>query len=529
MLILSLHCGAHDAGAALFRDFDLVAAVQQERVTRRKGDGGLPLAAMAEALTAAGAGPDDVDAVALAGLNGRRAGEALHARLGLPPSVPVHVSGQPRARALPALFYTTWDNGLIYAAGGGVPYSHHVLKNGRLTCLSGDRWSGDGRSGPWPRAADSLGLAYGAATRALGFRRNRHEGKLTGLAAFGTPVLADRIGGHFHVDQAGRITSDFPNAPALTAFMDEVAKGAAPADVAASIQHVLEETILESVTRLLHRHQVEYLALAGGVFANVRLNQVLCDRSGARDIFIFPAMGDAGLCIGAALDLLLDQRGPAAWLAARRPLRHVYLGRDYGDRVPGVLGGAPDVVRLDGPPAEAAAALLADGAIGALVDGRMEFGPRALGARSILASPADAQVNERINTRLDRTEFMPLAPAVLAEDAGEVFGITEANRTACRFMTITTAVKPAWRARIPAVVHADGTARPQIVDAEMAPLYAGVLRAFKRRTGLPVLINTSFNAHEEPIINTPDEALQALRDGRVDFLVTRHGVFRRKD
>ena len=171
--------------------------------------------------------------------------------------------------------------------------------------------------------------------------------------------------------------------------------------------------------------------------------------------------------------------------------------------------------------------LLTEGLVGAIYEGRMEFGPRALGARSILASPADAAVNQRMNARLNRTEFMPFAPYILQEDAATVFGVTAANRYACRFMTITTAVRDAWRERIGAVVHVDGTARPQIIEADTNPLYAGILSRFKQATGLPVLVNTSFNAHEEPIINRPEECVGALQRDRIDFVVTRQGVYRR--
>jgi carbamoyltransferase len=155
----------------------------------------------------------------------------------------------------------------------------------------------------------------------------------------------------------------------------------------------------------------------------------------------------------------------------------------------------------------------------------MEYGPRALGARSILASPADARINDILNQRLARSEFMPFAPYVLAEDAAEVFEITKVNAYAARFMTITCAVKPAWKDRIPAVVHVDGTARPQIVEDATNPLYADILRRFKAATGLPVLVNTSFNVHEEPIVNRPQECLRALLDGRVDFVVTKEAAY----
>ena len=170
-------------------------------------------------------------------------------------------------------------------------------------------------------------------------------------------------------------------------------------------------------------------------------------------------------------------------------------------------------------------ALLRAGKAGAIYTGRMEFGPRALGARSIIGSPSDHGINDSLNHRLDRSEFMPFAPFVLEEDAERVFEITDVNRYAARFMTITCGVRPEWRDRIPAVVHVDGTARPQIVREQSNPLFAAILRRFRDETGLPVLINTSFNVHEEPIVNRPEECLQALRDDRIDFVVTKRAVY----
>jgi carbamoyltransferase len=155
----------------------------------------------------------------------------------------------------------------------------------------------------------------------------------------------------------------------------------------------------------------------------------------------------------------------------------------------------------------------------------MEFGPRALGARSILASPARRTIHDTLNRRLGRSEFMPFAPVVAAEHASDVFAITPTTAYACRFMTLTTAVNPEWRSRIPAVVHLDGSARPQVITREQAPLYYDILAAFELQTTLPVLLNTSFNAHEEPIINSPAEAVSALQSGAVDFIVTSGGLY----
>jgi carbamoyltransferase len=221
----------------------------------------------------------------------------------------------------------------------------------------------------------------------------------------------------------------------------------------------------------------------------------------------------------------MERDGLPVWLGERRRLDNVYLGRDYNDAIDRCLSRADTVRRIGGDPAAVATGLICAGRAGAIYTGRMEFGPRALGARSIIASPADHGINDSLNKRLDRSEFMPFAPVVLEEDADRVFEITPVNRYAARFMTITCAVKPEWRSRIPAVVHVDGTARPQIVRDCDNPLYADILRRFRAATGLPVLVNTSFNVHEEPIVNRPEECLQALTDGRVDFVVTRQAVY----
>jgi carbamoyltransferase len=168
---------------------------------------------------------------------------------------------------------------------------------------------------------------------------------------------------------------------------------------------------------------------------------------------------------------------------------------------------------------------LVAGKVVAIYTGRTEYGPRALGSRSILASPVAREINDSINKRLDRSEFMPFAPVVLQEYAAKVFDLHEGNSYAARFMTITCAVHPPWRERIAAVVHVDGSARPQVIRERDNPLYFRVLSRFHEQTGLPVLVNTSFNVHEEPIIDTPDQAARALVDGRVDYILTRDSLY----
>ena len=215
------------------------------------------------------------------------------------------------------------------------------------------------------------------------------------------------------------------------------------------------------------------------------------------------------------------------WLDNRQPLGDVYLGRNYSDAIDRTLEKTPGVIRTGDAAVDGAVRRLAAGEIGAVYTGRMEYGPRALGARSILANPSRRDTHDQLNQRLDRSEFMPFAPVVRDERAAEVFDVTPVNARACRYMTIACGVRPEWQGRIPAVVHVDGSARPQIIARADNPTYYDVLAAFERATGLPVLVNTSFNVHEEPIVNAPAECVQALRDGRIDFVVTDHALYTR--
>jgi carbamoyltransferase len=353
----------------------------------------------------------------------------------------------------------------------------------------------------------------------------RHEGKLTGLSARGEPTLRDALAKHFRLGEDGLIASDFTSWRVMEKKILALCRGHSRENIAASMQQLTEDLIRGAVGHWLERAQSRRLGLAGGLFANVRLNRLLAETLPLDEIFVYPAMGDDGLAVGAALCYLRDRDGLPVWLKQRRRLDNLYLGRDFDAQIDACLMAESRIRRLPGDPAAVATELIEAGQAGAIYVGRMEHGPRALGARSIIANPTDPTINDRLNQRLDRSEFMPFAPYVLEEDAERVFEITPVNRYAARFMTITCAVKPEWRARIPAVVHVDHTARPQIIRDADNPLFAAILRRFRDRTGVPVLINTSFNVHEEPIVNRPEECRKALLDGRVDFVVTTQGVY----
>ena len=563
-LILSIHHGIHDSAAALFDDYQIIAAVQKERLTRIKKDGGLATESVAEVLEIGGVSAAEVDVVVftrgefprdcyktdllrrvrdwMQGRDGTRDLSTVMAKVGasdplavldvakvlaiygLPENTAVFFANHHFAHALPSLFYTDWDDALLYTADGAgdnVNYSHRVFHDGSLTTLFGDdRWLHQ------PYRIDSLARAYANVTEALGFRPLHHEGKVTGLAAFGRPVLKDAFGAHFSVGNDGLFTSDFANGSVMREAFMALCHDHSREDAAASIQAFLEELMLKSVGQLLETHKVRHLGMAGGLFANVKLNQRLAESFGLNEVFVVPPMGDEGLAIGGGLQYLLERDGMSRWLKMRYRLPNVYWGREFGAHTGRrFLDYSSKIYRLEGGAVPTAARLLSEGKAVAIVNRRMEYGPRALGARSIMASPCHREINDSINKRLDRSEFMPFAPVIAEEDARSVFDISDVNAYAARFMTITCGVKQEWRDRIPAVVHVDATARPQIIRRADNPLYYDTLAAFKAETGLPAVVNTSFNVHEEPIINTPEEAARALVDNRVDYLLTDDGVY----
>jgi len=566
MYILGIHTG-HDAGACLFADDQLLAFCKEERLNRVKNDGGFfDLQSIDEVLRIAGIERSQVDAVAFTRMkfpvscfrigavpirdvrrkllgqrrdrslgslmNRRRNLDAgafldlpkLRRHMGLRPDIALHFCNHHRAHVLSSLRYCDWtDDVLLVSCDGGgdaAYYSAYLYAGQQLHEI----WGGEETLLGQPQnGGASIGLAYAFATSACGFTPNRHEGKLTGLAAFGQPIVAAQIVALFPVDENGHIHSELADSKALHRILTEFFQGLSKEDIAASIQIATEEVVVAWLQVLLKKHPARFIAMSGGVFANVRLNQLVAALPGIDEVFIFPAMGDEGLPVGACVDYWIASQGMAR--LTRDRLRHLYYGRPYsGEDLLSTAERLRFRVERSGEHVEKTAQLLADNHIGAIYWGAMEMGPRALGARSILASPARREVNDSVNKRLQRTEFMPFAPYVLDVDAERLYEVDARNRYACRFMTITTRVKPEWLARIPAVVHVDGTARPQIIERASNPLYYDILGAFKRITGLPTLVNTSFNAHEEPIINTPEEALQALADDRIDFLVCDGGM-----
>ena len=383
----------------------------------------------------------------------------------------------------------------------------------------------------------SLGWLYSEVTRFCGFKISRHEGKITGLAAFGDYTRGWQKLQHELVVKDGSIlyTRDNP----IHRFADRVRMklGLIPyasnmwrtivndlmpishEDVAAVVQHALEERGSEFIKYWVDKTNIGHVVGAGGVFANVKFNQKVAELPGVESFFAYPDMGDGGNAYGAAA---LAYFATNTFDAPANKLQNVYLGPEFSDaEIEQALAKEP-TLRYErvSDPSLAAAQLVADKKIVGWFQGRMEYGPRALGNRSILADPSDASINKWLNTRMKRTEFMPFAPSCLYEAADEVFEIEkETMKFPAEFMTITFSVRREWREKIAAVTHVDGTARPQLVRQEVNPKYYALLTEYKKLTGLPLLINTSFNVHEEPIVCKPEEAIKSLVNGVVDALV----------
>jgi carbamoyltransferase len=362
---------------------------------------------------------------------------------------------------------------------------------------------------------NSLGLLYEAVTNHLGFLHSSDEYKVMALASYGQPVYADRFRDIVQLKGNGQYAIRNPR---LVERFGPPRERGGPLerrhyDIARSLQAVLEETVLELASWLHRETGARDLCMAGGVALNCVMNARIRDRGPFRAVWVQPAAGDAGTALGAALWVDAKARGTdeRAWR-----MDHAYLGPAYGDdEVEAFLQWSRLPYRRLADTAGETADLLARDRIVGWFQGRMEFGPRALGARSILASPIHAEMQARLNEIKDREDFRPVAPVVLEAAAPEWF--VGAGRSP--FMLFVNDVRADRADRIPAVRHVDGTARIQTIDRDQHPLYYDLLKAFHARTGVPVLVNTSFNTRGEPIVCTPRDAVECFWTSPLDALV----------
>jgi carbamoyltransferase len=360
----------------------------------------------------------------------------------------------------------------------------------------------------------SLGLLYEQVTAYLGFLPSKDEYKVMALASFGKPTYLDEFRALIQLGENGQYTIEPPR---LEERFGPARLNGGPLeqrhyDVAHSLQVALEEAAL-ALARWLHAATgMENLCMAGGVALNCVMNARLRDRGQFARIWVQPAAGDAGTALGAALWVDAALRGDDT---RRYAMEHAFLGPSYGDEeVERFLRWAKLPYRRLADVPEEVADLLARDKILGWFQGRMEFGPRALGARSILASPLAAAMQARLNEIKDREDFRPVAPVVLEEEAGNWFASAEVSP----FMLFVYDVLPEKAERIPAVRHVDGTARIQTINRAQHQLYYDLLKAFQARTGVPVLVNTSFNTRGEPIVCTPRDAVECFWTSPLDAL-----------
>jgi carbamoyltransferase len=393
------------------------------------------------------------------------------------------------------------------------------------------------------RVPHSLGLLYEQVTAHLGFLHSSDEYKVMALAAMGTPRRAALLKEHLIVQGDGQYRLEPMDMTAL--FGPPRVPGSkmtdAHLDLAASLQQVLEETVLQLAVWLRETSGEDDLAMAGGVALNCVMNARLRDSGIFKRVWVQPAAGDAGTALGAALwtdarerrGLDADDATPHApegsdalahavfTLAPRRwQMEHAYLGpASSDDEIEALLKWAKLTYRRADNLAEETAALLADNKIIGWFQGRMEFGPRALGARSILASPVDPAMQARLNELKDREDFRPVAPAITVEELPHWFEPAEANDGKAPFMLFIYNVKPGRMDKIPSALHSDNTARVQTVHKETNPVFHDLIEAVGRRTGVPIVVNTSFNVRGEPIVATPKAAIEAFFSTSLDALV----------
>tara|TARA_B100000809_G_scaffold210403_4_gene213707 strand:- start:757 stop:2559 length:1803 start_codon:yes stop_codon:yes gene_type:complete len=378
----------------------------------------------------------------------------------------------------------------------------------------------------------SIGILYTTVTVGLGYKATRHEGKITGLAAFGDPQRTYDFYAGLIQARNGTIVAPYndrfyyPPHPEIVPFpeiwshvFEPAFDGVSREDISAGLQKRVEDVTSELVRFWVERTGVGDVCLAGGFFANVRVNQEVLETDGVSSVFVFPAMGDGGLAVGGALHVYAQERKRSG--AGYEPTRidDVYWGPSYSnDEIQAALDEAKLVYEFHDDIESVIARTLADGEVVARFHGRMEFGPRALGNRSILYQPTDPSVNDWLNEKLRRTEFMPFAPSTLREEADKNY-INEKRCTyPAEFMTITYDCHDEMKAKCPAVVHVDGTARPQLVSEASNASYWKVIKEYQALTGLSSIINTSFNIHEEPIVCSPYDAVRAFKLGHLGNL-----------
>ena len=592
MYTLGVSCFFHDAAAALLNDGEIVAAAEEERFTRKKHDYNFPEKAIDFCLRRAQITGNELDSVVFFEKPFLKLERILTTAASSYPSSSVvfqnamitwlrdklwikgklanYLKLDPQkiifcehhlSHAASSFFCSPFSDAAILTVDGVGEWATATFGEGHGTDL---KLLGE------IRFPHSLGLLYSAFTALLGFEVNEGEYKVMGMAPFGRPEYRDKVAklirlgkdGSFQLDMKyfcfDRSATDTynekfvellgpPRAPELPFFTEDSGYpsyfGTKPIDfkqqaqtnqhyanIAASVQSVTEDVLLHMARHLQERTGLKRLCLAGGVALNSVANSHILREAGFDEIFVQPAAGDAGGALGAAL-----------WgyhVVEGRPrkfeMTHAYWGEDHSDSsvVDYLTSQSVKHETFDNEDAlcrKAVTALEAGSVVG-WMQGRFEWGPRALGNRSILADPRRAAMKEIVNTKIKfREPFRPFAPSVLIDRASDFFEARIAQQLPARFMAMVADVNPAAKEKIPAVTHVDGTARLQTVLPETNPLYSRLLSEFEQATGIPILLNTSFNLRGEPIVNTPAETLSSFARSGMDMVVLGNTIVQKED
>lgn len=549
MYVLGINCG-HDASAALVKDGHIVAILQEERKSRIKHQNGFPTLAINSVLEMGGIGPKDVDFVAIAS-NDRRwqsikelimalTGRRFYSCTGIVKRIKTAIAENTRnyfrfrrnikkvglngkkifycehhlCHASSAYRTSGLDKALIVTmdgVGDDAAVTVNVGESGKITRLSETK------------PDDSLGLMYQAVTESLGFMPVEGEYKTMGLAAYGDGSKLKDYFKDIIKCKGDKLVSKYLwesewRFPAPTIVQHKIFKKLlddhSREDIAAGCQLAAEEIMCEFVNNVVDSYGIQDVCGAGGVFLNVKGNKLIREKSGARSLFVYPDSGDAGLSLGAALELYYE----VAKEHVKMHLEHTYFGTECSNEdIKQELSKHDLNFSYFENIEKETAKLLSEGHVIGWFQGRMEMGPRALGNRSVLADSRNEKIKEKINKHLKKREwFVPFAPSVLDEDAHR---FVKDLKEEALFMLMAYDAKEETKSLIPAVVHVDGTLRPQVVKKDINPRYWNLIREYKDITGIGVVVNTSFNRHRLPIVESPKDAIEHLINGHIEKLV----------
>lgn len=548
--ILGLSCFYHDSSACLVKNGEVVSAIQEERLSRKKYDSNFPKLAINHAVQDAGITFDEIDAVAFYEKPFLKFSRVLFDHLSAFPfsyksfkdQIPSWLSHklllpvilQEELSFTKDVFYI--DHHLSHAASAFLPSSFEksalLVMDGVGEYATFSTGIGQGNTIKLDKSIhypDSIGLLYTTFTAFLGFGSNGGEGKTMGLSAYGEPRFLQKIEKIAHVfpDGSFRLNPkyfDFRSHRKMWSHEFEKLFGRPRKcdeeltqvhfDLAASVQVFLETVIIKNARLLYQETGLKNICLSGGVALNCVTNHKILEETEFQNIFVQPAAGDAGGCLGAALyvDNVINK-------GERRPFKSPYLGPKYSDREIEIALRKHQLtysVLSEDEVISKASELLISHKIIAWFQDRMEFGPRALGNRSILANPKGQQTRDYINKEIKcREMFRPFAPVVLEEQSAQFFNLKQSSP----FMLLASSIKEELRLLIPAVDHADGSARVQTLDTDINPKLRNLIESFYKKSGIPLLLNTSLNGKDEPIVCSPEDAARFFKSSSIDVLV----------